>query len=95
LQKVQGLPVTASKLAVQGIGVESPTPTVLSPSAYNQNTVRVFGEVSPTGSDNKARDKSPEKDKESTFTKSYFKFYVGPGNNFSLVRSVFKYRWWF
>ena len=56
--------------------MEVPTPTVLSPSAYNQNTVRVFGETSPTGSDSKVREKSPEKDKETSFTKSYFKFYV-------------------
>lgn len=73
--------------------MEIPTSTALSPSSYNQNTVRIFGENSPTASETKTTEKTPDKEKE--FIKSYYKFYVGPGNNYSLVRSVFKYRWWF
>lgn len=58
LQRAQNLPVTPSKLAVQGLGTEMPTPTVLTPQ-YGQNTVKVLGETSPEGSDK--REKSAEK----------------------------------
>jgi len=30
----------------------------------------------------------------SQFHATYYKFFVGGGNNFPLVRSVLKYRWW-